>query len=172
MDELGEHSYDWGNTDLDKDFGPLKAAVASAAVPIKKAAEGDDVKLLQEAEAAAAAAEKKMAKPRTGDELFGVDLEDYTDDELKQQMVLTKEMSEKNPGFEKMFDITFKVYEDELKKRHPGAESKKGGRRRKTKKRKGGKKKRKTHKKKVNKRKTRRKLYKKKKSSRKTKRRR
>ena len=87
-------------------------------------------------------------------------------------MELTKKMSEENPGFETMFDITFKVYQNELKKRYPEKENIKGGRKRKTKKRKGGKKKRKTHKKKVNKRKTRRKLYKKKKSSRKTKRRR
>ena len=150
--------YDWAKGAFERDFGE------------------DSDELLQKAEAAAAAAEKKMAKPRTGEELLGVPINEYRDVELKQQMALTKKMSEENPGFETMFDKTFKVYQNELKKRYPEKENKKenkkGGRKRKTKKRKGGKKKRKTHKKKVNKRKTRRKLYKKKKSSRKTKRRR
>ena len=146
--------YDWAKDPFERDFGE------------------DSDELLQKAEAAAAAAEKKMAKPRTGEELLGVPINEYRDVELKQQMALTKKMSKENPGFETMFDKTFEVYQNELKKRNLEKENKKGGRKRKTKKRKGGKKKRKTHKKKVNKRKTRRKLYKKKKSSRKTKRRR
>jgi hypothetical protein len=152
----------WGKIDLNRDFEDMVVA--------KDVNVEDSELLLQQAEAAATAVEKNLAKPRTGEELIGVHPADHTDAELKQQMALTKEMSEENPGYEEMFDITFKVYEKELKKRHPEKESKKGGRRRKTKKRKGGKKKRKTRKKKVNKRKTRRKSYKK--SSRKTKRRR
>ena len=74
---------DWAKNAFERDFGEEPKSQSPAGAEAK-AAEEDSDELLQKAEAAAAAAEKKMAKPRTGEKLLGVDIKDYTDDELKQ----------------------------------------------------------------------------------------